>query len=235
MLIDLHVHTMQGGPDSSLTPQQIIEEAKRIGLDGVCVTEHNCLWDTHEFEKLAQKNGLRVFRAMEINTEVGHIAVFGLKSYIGGIHKADRLRTEVLAAGGFMIALHPFRRLFDQKLFLPLDPPAEPPTAEAASKWPVFDLVDEIEVLNGACTERENLFTYEVAQIRGWKGTAGSDAHSTQGLGCHITVFEGSIETERDLLEELRAGRFYPATGLLKGNIVPFRDGLVPEADGWIE
>src|SRR3972149_4356340 len=125
MLIDLHVHTMQGGPDSSLTPQQIIEEAKRIGLDGVCVTEHNCLWDTHEFEKLAQKNGLRVFRAMEINTEVGHIAVFGLKSYIGGIHKADRVRTEVLAARGFMIALHPFRRLFDQKLFLPLDPPAQ--------------------------------------------------------------------------------------------------------------
>jgi len=170
---------------------------------------------------------------MEINTEVGHIAVFGLQSYIGGIHKADRLRKEVLAAGGLMIALHPFRRLFDQKLFLPLDPPAEPPTAEAASKWPIFDLVDEIEVLNGACTDRENLFTSEVAQLRGWKGTAGSDAHSTHGLGCHITVFERSIETEKDLLQELRAGRFYPATGLLKGNVVPFRDGVTPEMNGW--
>jgi predicted metal-dependent phosphoesterase TrpH len=37
-IIDMHLHTVKGASDSSLTPQQLVEEAHRIGLDGLNIT-----------------------------------------------------------------------------------------------------------------------------------------------------------------------------------------------------
>jgi PHP-associated len=42
----------------------------------------------------------------------------------------------------------------------------------------------------------------------GLHGIGGSDAHSEHGLGCCGTEFERHIRNERELIEELRAGRF---------------------------
>ena len=61
-VFDLHVHTVKGSSDSSLTPEQLIEEAQRIGLDGVCLTEHSGGWENHEFERVFQEAGITVVR-----------------------------------------------------------------------------------------------------------------------------------------------------------------------------
>ena len=47
-----------------------------------------------------------------------------------------------------------------------------------------------------------------VAAQLGLPGTAGSDAHVADEVGKWVTEFERAIESEQDLLEELRAGRF---------------------------
>ena len=44
-IVDMHLHTVKGGSDSSLTPEQLMEEARRIGLSGVNISEHDRLWD----------------------------------------------------------------------------------------------------------------------------------------------------------------------------------------------
>ena len=217
MVIDLHVHTIRGASDSTLTPSDAVAEAKRIGLDGVCLTEHGSTWDRgdrYELENLARQYDLVVIRGTEVATDLGHIVVFGLDGYIRGIYRAEELRRVVDEVGGFMIAAHPFRMSsMAANLFQ---------AVERALSRPLFSLVHELEVLNGACSSSENLFALKVARRLGMRGTGGSDAHSAHGLGCFTTVFERDIENEQDLIRELRAGRFYPAAGFLEGSLVPY-------------
>ena len=81
-IFDLHVHTHQGSPDSALTPEEMLDEAQRIGLTGVMVTEHNG-WVKHDFDRWAQGDlkGIVVVRALEVYTPLGHIITMGLEQH----------------------------------------------------------------------------------------------------------------------------------------------------------
>ncbi len=221
MVIDLHVHTTKGGYDSILSLPQLIEEVERRGLDGVCVTEHNSVWGREELERFTSDHDVILVEGMEVETDVGHIVILGLDRYISGIHKASELRRIADEIGGFLIAVHPFRRFFDSEE-LGLKPVRSwSQVSEEAIALPILGVVDEIEVLNGCCTERENSLALQVARRLGLRGTAGSDAHSRHGIGCFSTIFEREIRDERDLIAELKAGRFYPAQRLLGGEMMP--------------
>ena len=226
-IVDMHLHTVKGGSDSSLSPRQLMEEAKRIGLGGVNISEHDRLWDAHELETFRRESGLFVNGGMEVATDLGHIIVIGLDKYLPGIRKAAELRRVVSKAGGFMFVAHPFRHFFDSFHFRADDRESPSPSPEEAARLPVFELVDELEVANGGCTSGENSFALLVARILGKRGIGGSDAHSTHGLGCFTTVFERPLADERDLIAELKAGRYFPAEGLLASGITPFGEGSV--------
>lgn len=219
-LFDLHVHTSKGSSDSSLSPEDMVQEAARLGLRGLCVTEHSGPWDRHQFQEFSAQYNLALVRGMEVETDMGHILAYGLDTYVSGIHKAEELRKELNRLGGFMISAHPFRHLYSSR---PLSKPllyletSLPTTAEEAAHHPVFGLVDAIEVANGATVDRENDFAVQVTQILGSKSTGGSDAHSTQALGRCITVFEADITAEEQFYNAFRAGAFYPAILLPSG------------------
>jgi len=226
-IVDMHVHTVKGASDSSLTPQQLVEEAHRIGLDGVNISEHDRLWDAREVESFRKESGLFATRAMEVSADLGHIIVVGLERYVPGIHKAADLRRAVTKAGGFMWLAHPFRHLFDPVHYRRDGRPQPNLTPEGAARLPIFTLVDDLEVANGGCTAQENEFALRVARILGKRGIGASDAHSTNGLGCFTTVFQRPLADERDLIAELRAGRYYPAEGLLRGGVVAFGESTL--------
>ncbi len=220
-VFDLHVHTNKGSRDSSLTPDELVEEAIRVGLTGVMVTEHDG-WPRHDFEQFARDKNVILIRALEAYTPLGHVITLGLDGHVtgfaGGIETVRQLRKEVDRRGGYMILAHPFRFLFDphgiytqNKLFE--DPSSLPSTPEEAAQHPIFDLVHEVEVVNGGNSEKENRFAQDVTRVLGRKGTGGSDAHSTNGLGKGVTVFRGDIRNERDLLDALRASDFFPLEG----------------------
>ena len=44
MLIDLHCHTKVHSACSALTPEALVRAARARGVDGVCITEHDALW-----------------------------------------------------------------------------------------------------------------------------------------------------------------------------------------------
>lgn len=224
MIVDMHVHTNKGGYDSMLSVPQLIGEAQRRGLDGVCVTEHCYVWSRKELRELVSDHHLTLFSGTEVETDMGHIIVFGLDRYISGIHRAAELRRVADDIGGFVIAAHPFRRFFELEE-LKVKPQREwDQVLDDALHVPVLDVVDDIEVLNGGCNERENLLAAQVAQRVGMRGTAGSDAHSTHGLGRFVTVFERELENEVDLIAELKAGRFFPASRTASGEVVPLSE-----------
>ncbi len=226
-IVDMHVHTVRGASDSSLTPDQLLEEARRIGLTGVNITEHDRAWDDHEWEAFRRRAGsLFLSRGMEVSTDLGHIIVVGLTRYVPGIRRAVELRRVVDEIGGFMIAAHPFRHFFDPVYYRRDGQAPVELTPQEAARLPIFQLVDEIEVANGGCTPWENAFALQVARILGKRGIGASDCHSTNGLGCFVTVFEEELESQEHMLALLRAGRYFPAAGLNLGSLRPVEEAL---------
>jgi predicted metal-dependent phosphoesterase TrpH len=222
-IVDMHVHTVRGAADSSLTPDQLIEEAQRIGLSGVNISEHDRVWDVREVEEFRARSGLFVSRGMEVSTDMGHMIVVGLDSYVPGIRRAEELRRVVDEAGGFMIVAHPFRHFFDPIHFRRDGrPPFDMTPEEAAKRMPVFRLVDEIEIANGGSTSRENQFALKVARLLGKRGVGASDCHSTQGVGFYTTLFEEELRDQTHMVELLKAGRFQAHQGLNTGDFRPY-------------
>ena len=224
-LFDLHIHTTKGSSDSSLTPEEMVLEADRLGLRGLCITEHSGPWDRHEFQKFAALHSVVLIRAMEVETDMGHMLAFGLERYQSGFNKAAELRKAATAAGGFVITAHPFRGVLSgngnrsRALLYQSVPDELPQTPEDALSHPVFKLADAVEVANGGTTDRENDFALRVAGHLNLPVTGGSDAHSLHGLGKFVTEFQDEITTEAEFLKALHSGKYHPITGLRTGAI----------------
>jgi hypothetical protein len=223
-LVDMHVHTVRGAADSSLTPDQLVGVAREIGLTGINITEHDRVWDDFVMKEFREQNpDLFINRGMEVSTDMGHIIAVGLNVYVPGIRKATELRKVLDDVGGFMIVAHPFRHFFDPIHFKREGrPPFEMTPEEAAERMPIFGIVDDIEVANGGTQPVENQFALKVAAVLGKKGIGASDCHSTQGVGYYVTAFEEELRDTAHMLEQLHAGRYHAARGLPDGDLRPY-------------
>jgi predicted metal-dependent phosphoesterase TrpH len=222
MVVDMHVHTSIGSLDSNLAPPRLLAAAREVGLDGLVIAEHDAPWGRERLESFRQESGLFVCSGREWETEFGHIVALGLDREAQGIEQARELRRLALAEGGFMIVTHPFRffpgpsnHLFGRQHNL------SSLTAAELAQHPVFQLVDAIEVLNYACTVKENQLAQEVARVLGKQGVAGSDAHTYTEVGRCVTIFQRAVASEEELIEELRAGRYRLAQRRPSGEYVP--------------
>jgi predicted metal-dependent phosphoesterase TrpH len=202
MLIDIHIHTRQFSPDSSVAPEEAILKAKESGLDGICFTDHNKGWDMVEIERLRSKYSYPLFAGAEIDTVEGHILVFGADIKVDGPLRIVKLREIVSGVGGFMIAAHPLK---GYRVFNPADLNLMP--AQAAQR-PMMRHIDAIEIFNGKCNDRENGQATEVAGILNLPATGGSDAHSAAEIGLCVTHFEDNISEIPEFLTALKSGRY---------------------------
>ncbi len=207
MRIDLHAHTIAGSDCSVMAPEQLVERAALVGLDGVCITEHDHLRRSPELDALAREHGLLLFYGVEANTDFGEVLAFGPTEYAEGFHELSYLRQAVDDNGGAIVAAHPFRREFSP--FYSRGK-AVRLTVEQACERPIMELVDSLEVMNGASTKEESDFGRQVAEALGLGMAGGSDAHSADGIGMCVTVFERKIASWPEFLQELRAGRYHP-------------------------
>jgi predicted metal-dependent phosphoesterase TrpH len=203
MIIDLHTHTTNGSYDSTLSPQELIERAKRAGIDGICLTEHDHFWKAEETIRLGRENDFLVFPGAEIDTEEGHVVILGPTEYRFGMHRTKFIRELLDREGGFMILTHPYRRVYYMG-----DDATQ--AAERHSQRDVFKIVDTIEVYNGRGMDRQNRFSIELGKKLGWQGTGGSDAHEPQDIPTYATKFENDIRNLEELVQELKAGRYQP-------------------------
>ena len=202
MRIDLHIHTSPRSACSYLDPLELIQEARRLKLDGICLTEHQVLWDIGDVEELAREGGIKIFRGNEFTTNQGDILVFGFYKDIKELLMIEELREEVKAAGGFMIAAHPFRG------FKTFGIGQLQMTVEQACQRKALEFVDALEVGNGKLSLDENDMARKVAKTLDLPGTGGSDAHRVDEIGKWVTVFEKEIHDESELVQALHAGRY---------------------------
>lgn len=182
-----------------MTPSELVRRAKFIGLDGVCITDHNQVWDREVIRKLGREGDLVVIGGVEVSTDSGDILAYGLHRPVREVQEIEELRLMVDEAGGVMVAAHPFRgefAVFNNPLAL-----------EAVGKRPVFSYLDGLEVCNGLSGESERSFSVEVADHLRLAATGGSDAHAVLGIGRCFTMFDDPIADEEDLIAAIRARR----------------------------
>jgi predicted metal-dependent phosphoesterase TrpH len=206
-LIDLHTHTRPLSHDSLLTPDDLIEAAKKAGLDGVCLTEHDFFWEHDAAAELARRHDFVVIPGIEVNTEFGHTLVFGLERFVFGMHRLADLVRLVGEAGGAMVGAHPYRRQLPFEL---RDVGDWSGALEQTLRNESYAHVSGIETYNGRGTERQNKFSLEVCKGLGLPATAGSDSHELSDVGRCATEFEMPIRGLADLIAELGAGRCKP-------------------------
>lgn len=209
MLIDLHSHTWPLSHDSLLHVDELIERTKAAGIDGLCLTEHDFFWDAEKVRQLAAEHQFVVLPGCEVNTEDGHMLVYGLQSYTYGMHRVHELAQLVETVGGAMVAAHPYRR---QMPWAPGDPDDYHRALETAKQNPAYAYVAGLEVENGRGNDRENAFSRRLAQEMELPGTAGTDSHMLPDIARCATYFEEDIRSLEDLIRELKAGHFYPVT-----------------------
>jgi len=207
MLIDLHTHTHPLSHDSLLSPDDLIDAAKEAGLDGVCLTEHDFFWEPETAADLSRRHNFLVIPGIEVNTEDGHIVVFGLERFVYGMHRMAELARMAADAGAVIIAAHPYRRQLPFELRHDGD---WTHALERAVANPAYAHVQAIETHNGRGSDRENAFSAEVCARFSLPAVAASDAHERKDIGRCATDFERNITGLADLIEELQAARFRP-------------------------
>lgn len=218
MEFDLHVHTSEGSACSRMPIRNLIKAAREQGLDGVCITDHDYIWEQGILNRLGQEYGILVFGGLELSTSLGEILIYGVAESL--IHLRDKphlLRTAVQSLGGVMVAAHPFRRDYslphglsrEECGLAPLNP-------KTLAEREVFRFVDSIEVYNGRSSSAEKTMAIQVAGELNIAGTGGSDAHSVLGVGGCVTVFQHPVKNQADFLNLLHSGQYRPAKRDLK-------------------
>jgi predicted metal-dependent phosphoesterase TrpH len=203
LIIDLHVHSKPKSPCSSITPREAIEEARRIGLDGICFVEHDLLWTDEEIITIRKESGFLVLKGYEISGLDGHFLAFGYDKAIEPFLETSEIRKFHDPQRGFLAIAHPFRE------FLVVGINEIGLSVEAEATKPVFKFVDGIEIINGRASKKANKFAKQVNSIVRLKELGGSDAHELYEIGKVVMEFKtASIANEADLVSELKTGNY---------------------------
>lgn len=198
MFIDTHCHESKYSLDSKVSLEEIVARAKEIGLDGICITDHDDNNIRHEARALAESLGYLIIPGVEILTHEGDIVVFGVDELPQRKMHASELLEYVNCRGGVGIAAHPFRNnnrgLGDNIRVLPG--------------------LAGIEGYNGNTDLQANLKACSLGTELGLPLFGASDAHHRTEVGCYATFFAGKIRNEAEFVMAVRAGKTRPATYL---------------------
>ena len=66
MYADLHIHSHYS--DSTRSPEEIVKKAKELGIDLLCVSDHNTTVAYNELIPLCKANQIKLIRGAEIST-----------------------------------------------------------------------------------------------------------------------------------------------------------------------
>jgi len=181
---DIHTHTMYSGftkykflsfPDSVTTPRTSIKVAEKLGLNALCITDHN----TIKGALVAQKyNKDLVVIGEEISSEGGEIlGLFLQEKVIPGLSAKETIE-QIHAQDGVAIAPHPY-------------------SAHCSCVGEKMNALnfDGIEVFNSLHRDGYSN-ALALKNCNGHAKLGGSDAHSSYMIGNGYTLFNGSSQED---------------------------------------
>ena len=183
----------------------LFEAAKKRGIDGVCITDHERYEGFRVAKRMGQEMGIPVFMGIEIRTIEGDILVYSVDALDfsvlssgleGNIRpRAQSLLDFVNEKDGLCVAAHPYRS-----------------TAPGLGEH--MELVEGlwgVEVRNGNCPKHVNGQAEETAQKLGLRAIGGSDAHWAGAVGAYYTDFENAVSNQEEFISALKEGKLTPA------------------------
>jgi len=191
MKFELHCHTKYSTSNIPLDgmeePATIVRHAKRIGLAGIAITDHDVNKGWKEARLEAKKQGIIFIPGMEVSSSRGHILALGISDRIENNLSIEETVERIHESGGVAVASHPF----DIRGFGVRDE---------------FVKADAVEVFNGLSLDRfSNWLTKSRVEKAGMPVTSGSDAHTLGMIGkAGISADADDIDS---LLKAIREGR----------------------------
>jgi len=189
--IDLHVHSCYS-EDATTTLKEIVYYAKKKGLDGVAVTDHETLKGAL---KLVRKSQLTIIPGLEVETKRGHILALNITTLIPPNLSITETVQKIHDAGGVAVIAHPAAVL---KTGLGL-------------KITSNSNIDAVEVINSASFPffLSTYFGRKLAKRLNLPQTAGSDAHHALEIGTAYTLVNADSNSD-DVAEAIRKGAITP-------------------------
>jgi predicted metal-dependent phosphoesterase TrpH len=187
--IDLHVHTTYSH-DSVITPKDLIFYAKKRGLDGVAVTDHDRIDGAL---KIAKETDFLIVPGIEISSLNGHIIGLNVDELVPAKLSVDETLDRIHDAGGIAVACHPVT-FFKESL-----------------KGHISSRFDAVEVINSSSFP----FNYsvrrsgEIASRLGIARVAGSDAHYGPEIGYAYTLVNAESKVD-EVVNAVRKGLCSP-------------------------
>ena len=195
--IDLHCHSWFSG-DGVSSPESLIESARRKGLHGFALTDHNTsdgcryLLDKGLVREDGQSvNDFLIIPGVEVTTAEGHLLCLGvILPYMKGAPALEVCQL-VHQMGGIAIPPHPYDFF------------------RAGIREAVLDTleIDALEVFNAATTlKRYNKMAFEYATMKRLPMTAGSDAHHESAIGTAHTILHTADFSVKGILKQITEG-----------------------------
>jgi predicted metal-dependent phosphoesterase TrpH len=215
---DLHVHSFFSA-DAASAPEALIAAARRKGLSGIAITDHNSCESAIYCRQHGLANaegtpvdGFLVVPGVEVSTADGHMLCIGtmLPDMLG--RPAVEVEAAIHERGGIAIPAHPYDKW------------------RAGIREGILDKLKTpvIEGFNAAVTSRNfNAQAKAYAARTGRVTTAGSDAHHASAVGTASTGFE---------LEELSVAallRTLPGGGELNETYLTRMEGIKKHFGNW--
>jgi predicted metal-dependent phosphoesterase TrpH len=188
---ELHCHTKHSTTlaplDCMMEPEDIIKQAKRAGLAGVAITDHDTIAGWKAAKAEAKKQGIIFIPGIEVSSRRGHILGLGVNKRIMAGQSVEATVEAIHDAGGVAVAAHPFDiRGYGIKDFL----------KEA----------DAVEVFNALSVDRfSNMLAEKKAETYGKARTSGTDAHTLEMIG--RAAISAEAHDLDSLLKEIMEGR----------------------------
>ncbi len=203
-ILDLHSHS-EASEDSRAPVEAYLNWIKlrrhERPLDGIVLTEHRQFNRHADYRALEDPYGMLVLRASEIETDYGHMRVFGVNDDITRRFDfadvrlpAQQVIDEVAAMGGLVVPCHPGRPNVG--------------LCEHYEKRPALDNVVAVEILNGGSRKGENERSAALVAKFGYRATGGSDSHMVSLIGVCATRFEAEVGTIEELVHALKTGEY---------------------------
>ena len=165
------------------------------------LTEHRQHDFDSDYSSLAEKHGLVILKGSEVETEYGHVLVFGVTEPLtrafdfSSINLCLENVIETCEAhGAVAVPCHPGRPrvgmfAHTEELGIP-------------------NGVKIVEIFNGGSRDNEDQIAIDNAEELGYQGIGGSDSHIVSHIGRCGTAFTNDIHEMADLVSALQAGEF---------------------------
>jgi predicted metal-dependent phosphoesterase TrpH len=173
---DLHTHT-NFSFDSVNDPAKMVETAKKAGLNGIAITDHNTIKGALIVKRLNKDRNFEVIVGEEVASDCGDVIGLYITKEIRE-RKLLRVIDSIKRQGGLVVIPHPYK-------------------LGSGFSYPIEKLVGKIDAIETFNSKHphSNMIASKVAKRLSLAQTGSSDGHSYFDIGNGYTVFEGDFRT----------------------------------------